>query len=408
MKKPVPLTLMLVLAVLAARGQNCNQVVINNGMSSYQSVSTDGVNISASAVTSGSDTMSPPPGCPPFNGGQPPGSPRHTANASVTISSGSSNKLQNPNFTSGTAGWQWQQNPGGGGGWVLGQGGLPSPPGGIGNLAVFQGIGTAAVANLQHISVDPGNAVTASVWGLGEPGALGQALLRVDWYGATGNLISVTNSPVPVTNNYVWTQVRFSATAPAGATYAVVDFAIIGKTTATGRWFAYGFVATLGQTTTSSYAGCWDCYLSASAADTQPIGDDTDWTVNFNSETICSSAGLVFSALGSINPTLTTTYGWKKSQYKVTTGCGCSDYYVGTYSPQCTNGAIYASCPNGIKQNPLTTTWDVPYTDPPGQLPYQNVITKFLNFQLGGNQCIQLTGYFKDPQQAPSNGGPCN
>jgi hypothetical protein len=396
MREPILLTLMLVLGVLTARGQNCNQVVIKNGMSSYQSVSTDGVNVAAQSYVSGSDSMVPPPGCPPFNGGQPPGSPRHTADASVTISSTSSNELQNPNFTSGTAGWQWQQNPGGGGGWSYVYAGRPN---GLGNgyTGMFSGTGTAALANLQHIPVVPGNTISASVWGLGEPGALGQALLRVDWYGASGNLISVSNSPTPVTNNYVWTQVSFSATAPAGAAYAVVDFAIIGKTTTTGRWFVYGFVATLGQTTTSSYTGCWDCYLSTTAGADVPIGDDTAWTVDYNSDTFCSSAGLVFSALGGINPKLTTTYGYLKS---VTTDPKDGDP-IGTYSPQCTNGAIYASCPNGIATNPLTTTWSVEFGI--DEKPYINIKSTFFNFQLGGNVCTLLP----NPQQAPSTGGPC-
>jgi hypothetical protein len=107
-----------------------------------------------------------------------------------------------------------------------------------------------------------------------------------------GNLLIIMNGPT-VTNNYVWTKVSFSQTAPANAAYAVIDFAVYNKTSNVGRWFVYGFTATVGETTTNSYAGCWNCYLSASAAISVPDQGD-NWDVTYYSDTICSVAGSVF------------------------------------------------------------------------------------------------------------------
>ncbi len=390
MRKTILATMLLLLSALTAKSQSCFSVTVTNGTSTYQGISSDGKSITADSVTSGADSMTVPPGCPipsQFS------SATHTAYASLTIASG--NQLQNPNFTSGSGGWNWGQ-AGSSGGWSYVYAGRPN---GIGNgyTAMFSGTGTAALTNLQQVLVVPGQALTASAWGVGEPGALGQALLRIDWYGSGGNLLSISNGPT-VTNNYAWQHPTFTATAPAGAAYAHVDFAVINKTTTTGRWFVYGFASSSVKTANSAAdTGCYSCYLDTGATVVQDIGSDTDWTLTYDGTVNCSMVGTVFSLFGSINPKLTTTYGYLKS---VTTDPKDNDP-IGTYSPQCTNGAIYASCPNGIANYPLTITWGVEYG--PTEKPYINIKSTFFNFQLGGNQCILLP----NPQQAPSTGGPC-
>jgi hypothetical protein len=145
MRKTLLTTFLLFFAVLTAE---C-QCLINNGMSSYHGSALNGTNITVNDIVSGSDTMGSGCSIPPTT--------KHTAHASVTVSS-AGNPLQNPNFVNGTAGWSWQTQSSGG--WSLGYGGLPSPPGGLGYSGMFSGTGTAAVVNQKQIAVVPGNSVT--------------------------------------------------------------------------------------------------------------------------------------------------------------------------------------------------------------------------------------------------------
>jgi len=154
----------------------------------------------------------------------------------------SANQLQNADFSGGAAGWNWGQDTTHGGGWVLAWGGLPTPPGGLGNVAEFSGAGSADLTNLQHIPIDPGDTISASCWGLGEPGVTGSAALMITFYDSSNAALSVAYS-ASVPNNYVWTHLTItSITPPAGSAYAIVGFRVSGKMTGDGwRWFAYGF-----------------------------------------------------------------------------------------------------------------------------------------------------------------------
>lgn len=146
---------------------------------------------------------------------------------------GSANQLPNSDFSGGTTGWTFQAP------WILGYGGIPKPPG-LGNLPVFTGPGTAAVASTQHIACTPGTMISASCWGLGEVGASGTACLRINWYDASNALITINNS-ASVPNTYVWTYLTLNVAAPAGAAYATIDFAVYSSTSGGPRWACWGF-----------------------------------------------------------------------------------------------------------------------------------------------------------------------
>jgi len=148
---------------------------------------------------------------------------------------GFANQLQNPNFANGSGGWNYEP------GWSYTYAGLPVPPG-VGYCAMFVGPGSGAVVNLQHIPCTTGTVIAASCWGLGEHGASGTAVLRINFYDASNTYLG-SNQSSAVPNNYAWTQVGISAAASffTNAAYATVDFIVESSTSSTGRWFAWGF-----------------------------------------------------------------------------------------------------------------------------------------------------------------------
>jgi hypothetical protein len=144
---------------------------------------------------------------------------------------GNPNQLQNPNFDQGSTGWGLQS------GWSVYAGGRPD--GTNGNMGVYGGPGTAAIVNDQHIPCTPGTEISASCDALGEPGATGNAVLRISFYDALFNFISdAVSATVPA--NYIWTPVAVTATAPANTALAMVDFAVFSAGTG-GRWWVTNF-----------------------------------------------------------------------------------------------------------------------------------------------------------------------
>jgi hypothetical protein len=146
---------------------------------------------------------------------------------------GNSNVIVNGDFSQGAAGWIFEP------GWALGSGGTPA---GSGNLAIFTGPGTSAVVNEARINCLPGYLVAAKCWSLGESGATGMAVLRLTFYDSSDGEIGVNNNSNATPNTYVWTLNTMSIAAPAGAAYAVADFAVYGGG-AGPRWFMWGMEA---------------------------------------------------------------------------------------------------------------------------------------------------------------------
>jgi hypothetical protein len=151
---------------------------------------------------------------------------------------GSTNQLQNPNFDSGATGWTFGSDPVNGGNWHLGTG----SPFGAGNLAQWSGTGAAALTNQQHMPCSAGTQMEASCQGIGELGATGTAVLQINFYNAANALLQTVSSPACVAN-YIWTPLQVLAPAPAGTSYATVDFSVTGATMASGgpRWGAAVF-----------------------------------------------------------------------------------------------------------------------------------------------------------------------
>jgi hypothetical protein len=157
------------------------------------------------------------------------------------------NQLQNPNFEEGTAGWIFQSDLVNGGSWQLGSAGPLY-------VAIWNGAGTAAVINRQHIACSSGTEIEASCRALGEPGATGDAVLRINFFDASDAIIqNFASSPCP--NNYNWTTLSLLSTAPAGTAYAMIDFAVLSATMAPGgpRWSATNFVGGYAPTQQNSF-----------------------------------------------------------------------------------------------------------------------------------------------------------
>lgn len=157
----------------------------------------------------------------------------------------STNLLLNPNFVAGATGWGWGQDPGGGGGWSLGTGAVPIGDGTFttGNVAEYNGTGSAPVANNERIPCAAGTQIAANCWGLGEIGADGYVTLRINFYQEPGDILLATFASAPITNDYVWRYLTVTATAPAGTTIAMIDLHVQGKTSLYGRWFGSNFSA---------------------------------------------------------------------------------------------------------------------------------------------------------------------
>jgi hypothetical protein len=154
-------------------------------------------------------------------------------------SNSNSNVLINGDFSQGATGWTFQPP------WALGVGGTPY---GNSDLGLFTGTGpaTAACINNTHIQCVPGDKVTATCWSLGEPGAIGNAFLRVSFFDAAGTLIGGTHDSSSTPNNYVWIQNPVIATAPIGTAFATADFVVFGGG-AGPRWAVWDMTATVYQ-----------------------------------------------------------------------------------------------------------------------------------------------------------------
>jgi Protein of unknown function (DUF2612) len=143
------------------------------------------------------------------------------------------NLLKNPSFLTGDAtGWAL------GVGWVIGSTTLPN---GTGSAAIFTGPGTAQIVNNINIKCAPGGTVAAKCWGKGETGVGGTAVLRIEMYDVNNNLLSITNAPLSIPNNNVWTYLTMHVIAPFNASYAKVDFAVIGDASSGLRWMVTEF-----------------------------------------------------------------------------------------------------------------------------------------------------------------------
>lgn len=243
-----------------------------------------------------------------------------------------SNQLLNPNFDNGATGWNLESDPGGAGGaWTVTPGGRPVGDGTfeVGNVGMWTGSGSAAISNNAHIPCVPGEQIQASCWSLGDLTATGTAILRLIFYNASNAVISYVLSP-PTLANYVWTYNNIGGAAPAGVSYAVVDFAV-EFSTGGGRWFVSRFAAgespiapTVREVTQPSTNNVlWTKDLSAGRTGFVAVGNvlyagdgvdthqwftsaqnwqpNTQWTAG---ETIVDPNGNVQMAVGSITATI--------------------------------------------------------------------------------------------------------
>lgn len=139
------------------------------------------------------------------------------------------NVLVNGDFLDGSTGWIFET------GWTRAFGPVW--------LAMYTGPGTAAVVNTTHVVCAPGQVVRASCNALGEVAATGTAQLRITFYDAGGTQIGPNYNSAPCPNNYIWTPLSLAQAAPAGATQAIVDYAVYTSTNG-ARWFVTDVYAT--------------------------------------------------------------------------------------------------------------------------------------------------------------------
>ncbi len=144
------------------------------------------------------------------------------------------NPLANPSFLLGNTGWAPQA------GWSI----IPAiGPDGLTWAGSYVGPGTSAIVNANHISCSAGQVLTATCKSLGQPGATGNAVLRINFFDASGVLLVTGNSATPVMASGNWWPVSVSGIAPTGAAYFTVDFSVYASTN-TIAWYCAEFNCT--------------------------------------------------------------------------------------------------------------------------------------------------------------------
>lgn len=138
--------------------------------------------------------------------------------------------LFNANFSAGNVGWGYNN------GWsiVPGAGFQGSP-----YYAQFMLQGSGAMVNEQQIPCDAGSVLAASCFFNGINFASGKPFVAINWYNASGGLISASQSVGYALPGIGWTRVRVVGTAPPGTSFAKIGCIVFGEET--GIWLCGGF-----------------------------------------------------------------------------------------------------------------------------------------------------------------------
>ena len=102
---------------------------------------------------------------------------------------------------------------------------------------------TAAIVNAMNQPCAAGQIISASCKAMGAPGASGSALLRFNFYNASGGLITTAESSYLTTADGAWHALSISVAAPALTTHFTLDFAVYASTNAL-PWYASEFACT--------------------------------------------------------------------------------------------------------------------------------------------------------------------
>lgn len=167
-----------------------------------------------------------------------------------------------PDFSQGGSAWNLQS------GWSIQSG---TGYGGSGFYAIYQGLSTAAIGDPTPFRCGPGTTITVTAQVEGSAGATGNAVVGLDYYSGTPtslNLLASNNSS-PAIANIGWNQVSITATAPAGTTYAGINFAVFGETA--GFWILGEVLANIEKYLVDSNGNAIDGITSPPIVQLTPI-----------------------------------------------------------------------------------------------------------------------------------------
>lgn len=135
------------------------------------------------------------------------------------------------------------------------------------------------------------------------------------------------------------------------------------------------------RTGSGSTTACPTCYVTVQSNASLAGGSDDDWTVNWSDGVNCNIGGGVWALAGTWSAKLYTEYGRFFSQTP-NPPCPCTPT-VAIYSLSCSNGWIYAHCPNnGVPPGAKSPQWEETFGN--GQESPQYIKRLFLYFQIGG------------------------